>query len=80
MYAYGVIMWEILTRKEPYHDKEMMQIVIEVVNQKLRPYIYASIRKDPLRPLMEACWAQSVGMIFVLTPEFDGFGVWLYLS
>jgi serine/threonine protein kinase len=26
VYAFGIILWEILTRKEPYEDKEMMQV------------------------------------------------------
>lgn len=32
VYAFGIIVWEILTRLEPYEDKEPMQIVVEVVN------------------------------------------------
>ena len=39
VYAFGIILWEILTRQEPYEDKEPMQIVVEVVNQNLRPHI-----------------------------------------
>ena len=38
VYAFGIILWEILTRLEPYEDKEPMQIVLEVVNQQLRPH------------------------------------------
>jgi serine/threonine protein kinase len=26
VYAFGIILWEILTREEPYEDKEMMQV------------------------------------------------------
>ncbi len=36
VYAFGIILWEILTRLEPYEDKEPMQIVVEVVNDNLR--------------------------------------------
>ena len=32
VFAMGIIIWEILTRLEPYEDKEPMQIVVEVVN------------------------------------------------
>jgi hypothetical protein len=57
VYAFGIILWEILTRKEPYEDKEPMQIVVEVVNDNLRPDIPVLYRDSPLIPLIKDCWA-----------------------
>ena len=52
-------MWEILTRKEPYTDKETMQIVVEVVNNGLRPHVDDELKTNLLYPLMTDCWHQD---------------------
>jgi len=59
VYAFGVILWEILTRLEPYEDKEPMQIVVEVVNEGLRPTLPPPFDSSPLVPLMKQCWDQD---------------------
>jgi len=56
VYAFGIILWEVLTRLEPYEDKEPMQIVVEVVNENLRPTIPAEHLDNVLVPLMRDCW------------------------
>jgi serine/threonine protein kinase len=56
VYAFGIILWEILTRLEPYEEKEPMQIVVEVVNDGLRPTLPADCADSPLVPLMKDCW------------------------
>jgi len=56
VYAFGIILWEVLTRLEPYEDKEPMQIVVEVVNSNLRPTLPEEFRSNPLVPLMKDCW------------------------
>jgi serine/threonine protein kinase len=53
VYAFGIILWEILTRLEPYEEKEPMQIVVEVVNDGLRPTMPADCAESPLVPLMK---------------------------
>jgi len=55
-YAFGIILWEILTRLEPYEEKEPMQIVVEVVNDGLRPTLPAECADSPLVPLMKDCF------------------------
>jgi len=67
VYAYGIILWEILTRMELYSDKEVMQIVVEVVNNSLRPELPDFAKDSPLVPLMEDCWAADPNM----RPTFD---------
>jgi GAF domain-containing protein len=59
VYAFGIILWEVLTRLEPYDDKEPMQIVVEVVNNNLRPTIPHEHRNNPLVPLMKDCWHKN---------------------
>jgi serine/threonine protein kinase len=59
VYAFGIILWEILTRLEPYEEKEPMQIVVEVVNDGLRPTMPADCADSPLVPLMRDCWNTS---------------------
>ena len=61
VYAFGIILWEILTRLEPYEDKEPMQIVLEVVNNNLRPYTPPELLASPLVPLMRECWSELPG-------------------
>lgn len=61
VYAFGIIIWEVLTRLEPYDEMEPMSIVVAVVNDGLRPTIPAEYAKDPLVPLMKDCWAQDPG-------------------
>jgi len=56
VYAFGIILWEILTRDEPYEEKEPMQIVVEVVNDDLRPTILPEFASSPLVALMTDCW------------------------
>jgi serine/threonine protein kinase len=32
-YSFAVLMWEILTRKEPYEDEPLLQIALRVASQ-----------------------------------------------
>jgi len=59
VYAFGIILWEILTRQELYEDKEQMQIIVEVVNEGLRPKIPKQFKNSKLLPLIEDCWTQD---------------------
>ena len=61
VYAFGIILWEILTREEPYEEKEPMQIVVEVVNEGLRPTVRTELLDAPLVPLMRDCWHTEPG-------------------
>jgi len=67
VYAFGIILWEILTRMEPYEDKEPMQIVVEVVNENLRPILPPPYCDSPLVPLMKDCWHENPDV----RPPFD---------
>jgi serine/threonine protein kinase len=36
-YSFAVLMWEILTRKEPYEDEPLLQIALRVASQGALP-------------------------------------------
>ena len=36
-YSFAVLMWEILTRKEPYEDESLLQIALRVASQGALP-------------------------------------------
>lgn len=63
VYAFGIILWEILTRLEPYEEKEPMQIVVEVVNDGLRPTLPADCAESPLVPLMKDCVSEDCQLL-----------------
>lgn len=57
-YAFGIILWEIMTGKEVFVGLTANQIIARVVKFGLRP----AVSEDcPLRDLMQACWAQNPG-------------------
>ncbi|PRP85200.1 LRR receptor-like serine/threonine-protein kinase GSO1-like [Planoprotostelium fungivorum] len=57
-YSFGVLVWEIVTNREPYEDMDMMTVAINVMNNNLRPEIPDAT--DPLlKRLMQACWNEN---------------------
>ncbi|KAA6428246.1 MAG: PAS domain-containing tyrosine kinase [Trebouxia sp. A1-2] len=67
VYAFGVILWEILTWQVPWDDLGPWQVVIEVVDRKARPEMPPLDKlpggelclHDEYIELMEDCWAQD---------------------
>ncbi|PRP80703.1 CLL4A clavata1-like receptor S/T protein kinase protein [Planoprotostelium fungivorum] len=58
VYSFGVLVWEIVTNKEPYEDMDTMQVAINVMNHNLRPVIPDAT--DPLLiRLMQGCWREQ---------------------
>ncbi len=56
IYAFGIILFEILCRTPAYQGLEPIRIVFEVANHNLRPHIQTEFENSPLVPLMRACW------------------------
>ncbi|PRP81759.1 putative LRR receptor-like serine/threonine-protein kinase [Planoprotostelium fungivorum] len=58
VYSFGVLVWEIVTNREPYEDMDLMQVAISVMNNDLRPEIPDDT--DPvLEKLMHGCWKKD---------------------
>ncbi|KAL4554244.1 hypothetical protein LXL04_039644 [Taraxacum kok-saghyz] len=56
VFSFGIVLWEILTREEPYANMHYGQIIGGIVNNTLRPTIPSDC--DPeWRRLMEQCWS-----------------------
>ncbi|XP_023737018.1 uncharacterized protein LOC111884952 [Lactuca sativa] len=65
VFSFGIVLWEILTREEPYANMHYGQIIGGIVNNTLRPTIPSDC--DPeWRRLMEQCWAPDP----VVRPSF----------
>ncbi|KAG6516173.1 hypothetical protein ZIOFF_026622 [Zingiber officinale] len=56
VYSFGIVMWEILTGKEPYEDMHYGEVIGGLLHNTLRPIVPGSCDKD-WRILMEQCWA-----------------------
>lgn len=55
VYSYGIILWEIWTRKEVYEGLAPPQIIHRVANESLRPPVPEDC---PWKDLMVRCWSQ----------------------
>jgi serine/threonine protein kinase len=58
VYSFGVTMWQVLTRKEPYAGRNFMGVSLEVLEGK-RPQIPSDCPKD-FAKLMRKCWHASL--------------------
>eukprot|EP00002_Diphylleia_rotans_P010344 TRINITY_DN207_c0_g1_i7.p1 TRINITY_DN207_c0_g1~~TRINITY_DN207_c0_g1_i7.p1 ORF type:complete len:611 (-),score=168.11 TRINITY_DN207_c0_g1_i7:29-1627(-) len=57
VYSFGIVLWEIETRKAPYDDMDGMKVTMSVV-KGLRPEIPLSIDSN-MKRLMTKCWAHN---------------------
>ncbi|GMH48534.1 hypothetical protein TrRE_jg6280 [Triparma retinervis] len=65
VYAFGIVMWECITKKRPWDGKTDGQIIKAIMKEQ-RPEVDESMDKD-LRPLMELCWSEDPKV----RPHFD---------
>jgi mitogen-activated protein kinase kinase kinase 9 len=55
VYSFGIILWEIATRKPPFKDLSGVQVSQEVVKNHLRPAVTKRC-PEPFAKLMQRCW------------------------
>lgn len=58
VYSFAIIMWELITRQEPYGGQKGVQIAYAAAEQGLRPEIPAYCPAD-YADLMRQCWASD---------------------
>lgn len=54
-YAFGMVLWEIFHRQDPYAGKDPVVAALEVVRSGLRPVIAPNVQAE-IRELIEQCW------------------------
>eukprot|EP01111_Echinosteliopsis_oligospora_P011467 TRINITY_DN3793_c0_g1_i1.p1 TRINITY_DN3793_c0_g1~~TRINITY_DN3793_c0_g1_i1.p1 ORF type:complete len:924 (+),score=262.14 TRINITY_DN3793_c0_g1_i1:63-2834(+) len=57
-YSFGVLLWELVTRTEPYADMDPIHVAVEVIQDDLRPDIPEYTPK-PFADIMLSCWATN---------------------
>eukprot|EP01125_Pyxidicula_operculata_P022466 TRINITY_DN91_c2_g1_i2.p1 TRINITY_DN91_c2_g1~~TRINITY_DN91_c2_g1_i2.p1 ORF type:complete len:849 (-),score=203.77 TRINITY_DN91_c2_g1_i2:474-3020(-) len=66
VFSFGICLWEMLSREDPYGNMAPYQVVIGVGTQSLRPVIPSSCPKG-VTEIIEQCWNESPDS----RPEFD---------
>ena len=57
VYAYGMLLWELITGASPYRGKTAIQIAVAVCQHQERPALPNTISHD-MRRFIDACWHQ----------------------
>uniref|UniRef100_A0A0E0LKG9 non-specific serine/threonine protein kinase n=1 Tax=Oryza punctata TaxID=4537 RepID=A0A0E0LKG9_ORYPU len=58
VFSFGIVIWELLTRKLPYEDMTPLQAAVAVVQKDLRPVIPADTHPT-LAGLLQKCWQKD---------------------
>ena len=66
VYSFGIVMWECVTRHDPYGNMPPFKVIYAVGNQGLRPNVPVWV-PAPYAQLMKRCWSDNMDM----RPEFS---------
>ena len=58
-YAFGILVWQLVTKKHPYVGMKQMEIIKHVVQEKKRLPFNGDDAHPVLRALVEKCWHQE---------------------
>jgi serine/threonine protein kinase len=56
VYSFGILLWEILTKKTPYEGMDAAQIAVDVLQWDKRPPLPADT-PSTVREIIETCWS-----------------------
>lgn len=59
VFSFGVILWELATRKPPYYGIDGQLVSVRVVKEGLRPKISDKEAPGPFLDLMKRCWHED---------------------
>jgi serine/threonine protein kinase len=70
VYSFGIILWEVLTREQPYYGLSPAAVAVSVIRDQARPPIPQFVPQD-YEDLMTSCWHRVRapplrGFVFVL--------------
>ncbi|EFA80155.1 hypothetical protein PPL_06977 [Heterostelium album PN500] len=58
IFSYAIVLWELVTREDPYQGMPTFQIVISVGQHKLRPIVPPHV-SAPFTRLITECWSED---------------------
>jgi hypothetical protein len=58
-YAFGILLWELWHRADPYGSTNPINVAIAVIRQGIRPEMDPSVPK-PVANLIKSCWAENL--------------------
>ena len=59
VFSFGIILWELATRKPPYYGIDGQMVSQKVVKENLRPKISEKECPGPFLDLMKRCWHED---------------------
>ena len=75
VYSFGIILWELATRKPPFRELNGLQVSQEVVRNDLRPPLPKRC-PDPFLKLMQRCWSKECDIrppFYTIIEELESF-------
>jgi serine/threonine protein kinase len=57
VYSFGIVMWQVLTRKQPFAGRNFMGVSLDVLEGR-RPQVPAECATD-FKKVMKKCWHNS---------------------